>query len=488
MNFNIISDNSKNKVLLEINESKNCLDNTYSINMALEQAKLDITLLDETIESVKTLKADCDTIDYVLAASSGALCGILDIFLIGKPGESPLENITDKWFANRTMDFAKIMGWNPKGESKLENAIAWLERRFKIPYDQTSLGEAAKSVFGFNTDPSRHHFESLGHNPSILGLFFSILDQFTNSSHFVIDGQLISLVEADEKFKLRGSNIISKLFCGICNWFGHLMSDISGSHGSAFRASRGMGIPSPLWTWINDIIVIKRKLGISESEFDKSMNQIAVDIFNEGYDIRFQTAQGIPVLINELIVRFFYAIRRLLKYYNETRKEKRSVKEMWNTCKPFGNATIKRMLTVAHGTFCLVDVADATVRGFAAGGGSFNPVKFFLHLNLIGVGRLTISLYGEGKREFNYHKAQKEVQFTQEKKEIIKNYIEGLESLKVLYDDKEYLSFIEDLSKNEYINALIKSSDLAVRRGVPDSQILKTPKDIDNYFNSKNKR
>ena len=279
MNFNVTSDEGKNKILLEINEDKNSLSTTSGIDIALEQAKLDIRLFDETIESVKTIKQNCDKIDYALAASSGALCGILDMFFVGKPGETPLGNITDKWFADRTEDFAKKGEWKPKGEAKLENAIKWLEEKFKIPYDQTGIGEAAKEVFGFNTDPSKHHLESLGHNPSILGLFFSILDQFTNRSHFVIDGQLISLVEADDKFKLRGSNIISKLYCGFCNWFGHLISDMSGSYNSAKKGKRGMGIPSPLWTWINDIIVIKRKLGISESEFDKSMNQIAVDLF-----------------------------------------------------------------------------------------------------------------------------------------------------------------------------------------------------------------
>ena len=193
MNFNVTSDEGKNKILLEINEDKNSLSTTSGIDIALEQAKLDIRLFDETIESVKTIKQNCDKIDYALAASSGALCGILDMFFVGKPGETPLGNITDKWFADRTEDFAKKGGWKPKGEAKLENAIKWLEEKFKIPYDQTGIGEAAKEVFGFNTDPSKHHLESLGHNPSILGLFFSILDQFTNRSHFVIDGQLISL-------------------------------------------------------------------------------------------------------------------------------------------------------------------------------------------------------------------------------------------------------------------------------------------------------
>lgn len=480
-----MDNNVGNIALLEISNNENNLNYTSNIVSAINQAEMEIQNIDETIESIKLLKSDCDTLDYALAASSGALCGIVDIFLVGAPGESPLGNTTDNWFANRTMDFAKVLGWKPRGgEGKLENAIAWLENKFKIPYDQTSLGGAAKSVYGLNTDASRHHFESLGHNPTILGLFFSILDQFTNRSHFVIDGQLISLIEADGNFKLKGSNVVSKLFCGIYNWFGHLISDMSGSHNSAINGRCGMGVPSPLWAWINNIIVIKRKLGISESEFDKSMNQMAIDIFNKGFDMRFQTTQAIPVLLNELMVRIFYTVRRMFQYYSNTPKGYRSIKQMWQSCKPFANPTISRMLIVAHGTFCLIDIADAMIRGFASSGGSFSPVVFFLRLNLAGVGRFTISLYGETKCEINYYKARKEALFSKKEKTILKDYIDGLNILKELYNDEEYLSFVDDLNNNEYILAFTKTTSLAKLRGVNESKILRTKQDIDAYFNN----
>ena len=471
-----------NKVLLEISESNGHFDYNYtsSIETALTQAEKELKSLNETIESVKALKPDCDTIDYALAASSGALCGLLDVFLIGKPGESPLGNITDKWFDNRVCDFAKICGWKGNNENPTKSAIGFLERTFKIPYDQRGCGDGGSSVFGLT--PSNHHFKSLAHNPSLLGLFFSILDQFTNSSHFVTDGQLIELTDADGKFQLHGNGLLGKLWCGFANWIGHLMSDISGASGSM---TRGTGIPSPLWTWTNSIIAIKAKLNIQANQFDKDINELALNLFKEGYDVRFQTTQAIPVLLNELVVRLFYAIRRLMKYYSETAKEDRSFKAMWVACKPFKNATIKRMLTVAHGTFFLVDIGDATIRGFATGGGSFNPVEFFLRLNIIGVGRFTISLYGETKREINYYRAKMESSFAKREKTILEYYIEGLNQLKEIYNDKEYLSFVEDLKNNEYIKAFVKTAELARKRNVPPQTILTTKKDIDTYFNLK---
>ncbi len=470
-------------ILLEIDDHAGLSNRTTYIQNAISEAEKEIEIIDEDIQSIENLRPKCDKIDYMLAAGTGALCSIIDIFLVGKPNESPLGNITDEWFSNRTKDFAKICHYKPRGEEKLTNVIAWLEKKFKVPYDQTSLGEAAKQVFGVNTNTDDHHFESLSHNPSLLGLFFSILDQFTNQSHFVIEGQLISLVDADNKFKLCGNNVVSKLFCGVWNWIGHLISDISGSNSSSARDTRGMGIPSPIWTWVNDIIVIRRKFGIEESDFDKSINQMALAVFNKGFDMRFQAAQTIPVIVNELIVRMLYSVRRVVQYYKSTPKENRTFDLMWRKCNPYGNATISRMLTVAHGTFCLIDVADATVRGFVSDGCNINPVNFFLRLNLAGVGRFTISLYGEAKREINYYDEQRRTEFLNNKKSIIEEHIEDLNSLKVFYDDEIYLTFDDDMNNHEYVKAFDKTVELAELRKSPE--YLKSKSEIDAFFQKK---
>ena len=159
-----------------------------------------------------------------------------------------------------------------------------------------------------------------------------------------------------------------------------MISDVSGSSSSK---GRGMGIPSPLLAWSNDVIAIKRKLNIPTSEFDKSVNELALKLFEKGYDVRFQTTQAIPVFINEMVVRLLYSIRRLIRYFSTTSKAERSFSLLWKSCEPFSNATVKRMLTVAHGTFCLIDISDATIKGFATGGGSFNVVEFFMRFNIL---------------------------------------------------------------------------------------------------------
>lgn len=466
------------RVTLALSVTDKAYEFDASIEDAIGNAELQLIELNKTIDSIIGLKPECDKLDYALAASSGALCGIIDIFLVGKPGESPIGNITDKWFENRTKDFAKLCGWN--GNDDLSSAIRHLERKFKIPYDQRGMGDAASFVFDLNA--KNHHFKSLGHNPTLLGLFFSILDQFTNRSHFISGGELIALEEADGNFKLQGKNIPAKLFCGFANWFGHLISDMSGSSSSK---GRGMGIPSPFWAWTNDIIAIRRKLNIPASDFDRNISELAVQIYNEGFDLRFQAAQMIPVFLNELIVRLTYSIRRMIRYFKTQPKEDRSFKQLWISCEPFSNPTVKRMLTVAHGAFCIVDIGDATIRGFIAGGGYFNVAEFVMRLNVAGVGRFAISLYGEGKRAIIYNKKKPASDFALREKVVVENYIAGLQELQRIYKDEELILLISGLQDSSAFKEAFHSSvQLAEKRNVPEEKILRTKADIDAFFKS----
>lgn len=477
--------NGKN-IVLDLNvEEKECYFGIYLEDALLFADKENQELnkqINETKESIKILTPDCDKLDYILAASSGAICGILDIFLVGKPGESPIGDITDKWFEERTKDFAKMFKWDDSKDDSYKSAIRHLEKRFGIPYDQRGAGDAASEVFDLR--PSNHHFKSLGHNPTLLGLFYSILDQFSDptTSHFVTDGELITLQDADNTFKLQGHDVPSKLFCAIVNWLGHLVSDVSGSKSSK---GRGTGIPSPIWCWTNDVIAIKRSLGIPVNRFDKDLNELALKIYLKGYDIRFQTAQLIPVFINEMVVRLLYTIRRLLNYYSVSNDK--TFSGMWKACDPFTNASVKRMLTVAHGTFCLVDTSDTVIRGFITGAGNFNLEECVMRLNIPGIGRFAISIYGEIDRFIDINNKESELYYLNRKKIIIDDYISGLEILGDIYDDKYLLDFVDDLKKADmYKMAFEKTVELAKKRNVSDDSILKNKSDIDEYFGGGN--
>ena len=467
---------NKELLVVDVNIGEKNPIETSSISEVLIQAELELTEINETIDYVKKLKPDCDKTDYILAACSGILCGALDIFLVGKPGDSIAGDAVDKWVEDKVYNFAIRNGYNPRNGKSVSGAIKYLSDKYKIPYDQTGVGDAAKDVFGLS--PKSHHFQSLGHNPTILGLFFSILDQFQNTSHFVVGGNLIRLEQAGDGWELRGSNFTTKLWCGFVNWLKHLLSDVAGS-GS--NKGRGMGLPAPFLAWVNDIMFIKRNLNIPTSEFDENLCNFACQIYEQGYDLRFQTTQAIPVLINELIVRLMYTIRRTIQYLSETEKEERNMGMMWDRCKPFGNPSVKRMLTVAHGTFCAVDIGDATIRGFAAGGGTFNLSEFVMRVNIAGVGRFAISVVGEVKRGNEIRKAEGEARLAEKKKVIVEDYISSLRILYDKYDDEELMHFIDNVKDPErYYEAFNQTVILAKKRNA--NGYLEDLDDIDAFF------
>ena len=137
------------------------------------------------------------------------------------------------------------------------------------------------------------------------------------------------------------------------------------------------------------------------------------------------------------------------------------------------------MLTIAHGTFCMMDLGDATIRTLISG----NVGEFALRLNIIGIGRFSVSLIGEVSRKITYEKKKRELKYLLNEERIIKNYIEGLEILYELYDDKELLTFVEDLKDNKkYIEGFEKTVKLAEKRKVPEDKILKNKSEIDNHF------
>lgn len=68
--------------------------------------------------------------------------------------------------------------------------------------------------------------------------------------------------------------------------------------------------------------------------------------------------QSIPVVVNEMLVRGVYFVRRFI----DEIKEKGAVDKInWHNCIPINNRTLQRMVTVASGTFMAVDLADAFI-------------------------------------------------------------------------------------------------------------------------------
>lgn len=318
--------------------------------------------LEKRIKEEFSIKAAaCDKYDYMIAGTCGLIGGLVDVLFVGVPGKGALGKWTDKQTDNAVEGFAKLNGWKgPRTEGKeTPSAIGFLERKFKINYDHNTTYATGGAVH--NMSPSNHHVKSLGHSPDLVGLFFSILDQFSNTAHFVDKGKLIRV--NTETFELSGSNIVAKIFAGFMNWLGHLFSDMAGSSGGRGKidAGRGSGIPMPFYSLLQFI-----NIG-SFGQHRQTFSTIAVKVFESGYDLRHGLAMAIPVLITELLTRIMWVIKQ--RFYHE---------QDWRDCIPTANnPELRRMLLIGHGTLCLVDTTDAALR---SGG---NIVAFMLRSNLI---------------------------------------------------------------------------------------------------------
>lgn len=305
----------------------------------------------------------CDKYDYLVAVGCGAVAGLVDIFLVGSPADSVLQPWTDAQVDKAVMAFARKCKWAPKpgNEQNVASAIGFLERNFRVNYDQRNSVDVQR-LFSMGT--TNHHMKSLAHAPDIVGLFFSILNQFTGTSSFLSDGKLITL--QSDTMELQGHDLISCLFCGIANWFGHILSDVAGSSGAK---GRGSGIVIPFYELFQCFPVGSLQVG----QYRNTIATVATKVFEEGYDLRFGLTMAIPVLLCNLSIKLIWALK--YHFYH---------KHPISECIPNKrHDDLRVMLLLGNGTLCLFDAIDAGVR---SGG---NMVLFFLRLNLIAWAKLT---------------------------------------------------------------------------------------------------
>ena len=320
------------------------------------------SIIEVSEDNRKLLKSKdkCDKYDYLAAVACGAVGGLIDIFLVGAPQNSTLGNWTDKQVDNTVMGFAKASGWNPRNnqQGNPASAIGFLEKQFKVNYDQRYSADVENL---FNMSTRNHHMMSLSHSPDLVGLFFSLLNQFTSTSSFIADGQLVTI--RSDRYELQGGNFVAKLFCGIANWFGHIMSDIAGSSGSRGNSGRGAGVVIPFYELFQFCKFGSFRVGQDRQD----LATIAVRAFQEGYDFRFGLASAIPVIITDLSIRLIWALRRRFQYG-------KALKECIPTHQ---HDDLRIMLLFGNGTLCVMDGIDAGIRS----GGNF--LAFFMRLNII---------------------------------------------------------------------------------------------------------
>lgn len=406
--FEILLQDSSSNVIKEGND---WLD--YDIN----QLNAKITKLDKQIDIFTN---DADKIDNAIAIASGLLCGLIDSFFVGTFSFEEGMKITNENMEQKIIELAKKHGWEgiKKGERKgqypLDAAIEFLEEKFKMPSDPL------EHQFG---GTRQHHLRDFAHHHSIIGLFFSILTQFTGRAYGTDTNGVFKSVEVPKE--MIGIDLKRKWTIAVTDWALHLASDM---HGSKATAGEGTGIPGPIVSLLkaisalpiwgtkphipgeepnpNSLSLFSAKLynGTLLGQRDENGKLIPIKI-----DLRGEKAigqqlgkQAIPVIINDVLVRVFYFIRRLyidLKN-NEIHSWDDITKLNWRKIVPVYNRTINHMMLVASGTFVAVDLGDAAIRSAVNGSWEKFAAEMLLRINYPGIGRFIIALGTEGHMEF----------------------------------------------------------------------------------------
>ena len=335
---------------------------------------------------IDRLTSHADGIDYSVAVASGIVCGLIDSFFVGEFDFANAKKWSNKT-ANQFIDkFAKKHGFKAKNGSKgkLKNKVAFLENMFESPTDSVYSGKG-KGISTFT-----HHLDDWSHHPTIVGWACSIMTQFTAVGYFTNSDGEGMYFDAD-KSRLVGGNFTTKICAGTVNWFGHLVSDLAGSNQTA---GKGMGLPGPILSLAREVAQLP---GLKHTNLPKLIG----NAFSKGkFDFRSEMAvahelgrQAIPVVINEIFVRLFYFIRRLVQQWRTNGFNGIE----WRKTLPFNNRTIVRMMTVATGTFTAVDLADAAIRGALGSGGepAAFMTGFLLRVNFVGVGRFAVAVFSD---------------------------------------------------------------------------------------------
>jgi cell division protein FtsL len=395
--------------------------------------KNEISNLDEQIEKkqneintinqeIDRLTNHADALDYTVSVSSGILCGLIDSFFVGEFSFERGQEWGKEKIDNLVKAVAKKQGY--EGDD-LAGSIRYMEK-YGTPSD------SATADFGGGR---QHHLRDFAHHPTPIGLIFSMITQFTCTAYGTDTiGNFQAVPITDKTFI--GKELPEKITFGFVFWIFHMVSDMAGSSGSAAIGSSGTGLPGPLVSLLKELSslpIFNKTNDAGNKEFSvwisKLFNGTLLAEHDENgkiipetvkpFDLRAEigvakelSRQAIPIIINECIVRGFYFIRRLHAELKE--KQVASLSDLkkinWKNTLPFKNRTIIRMLTVSIGTFCVIDMADAAIRGAIKSGGkpAIFAGNFLLHVNFIGVGRFAIAVFSDVKMGVQRNKSRDE--------------------------------------------------------------------------------
>ena len=354
-----------------------------------EEAKTKLSKKEKELE-LKDLVCKADGYDYLMAIACGSICSLIDSFFANTFSLEKAQNWGTEKINDSVIEIANRLGCK---SSDLYTCASYLEKEYQY------ISDDATNFFGGGT---KHHLNDFSHHFGMTGLVFSIITQFTEKVYGTDKNGNFTHVNVESN-ELIGKTVIEKLSIGIIDWLFHLASDMAGSSSSIKKGGVGTGIPGP-------IISIVKELSVSpiftakDSQERKELMRMIANLFNgkaiyeNGVPIRFdlRTELGVvatshkltSTLINEVVVRAFYFVRKLVEEMNGVGK----VGDIrWSILFPYRDRTLNRMLTISSGIIAGGSFLNALIQSRGENPGS-RIVNFIFRLNIPAIGHFLFYL------------------------------------------------------------------------------------------------
>ena len=263
--------------------------------------------------------------DYAIAGGCGLFAAMLDLLFVKAPAKP-----TTEW--TKKVDGVFNRGVQQAFNLLLPPDVSKELSKLTIGGADTRTVDQLLGAPSGTLNPMNHRLRSLAHDP-ILGFLFGVLDMRRGTCTVVgNDGLKI--------YPTTGESVDGSLFSLLGRMLGHLLSDVNAP---SAKGNRGMGLPAPFM----GILRMFDSLPAGDSDLGKQIEYMYVN----GYDLRQFVVTSIPVLIMEMMMRVFYAVKQV-------KLAGSSLGEALIDTMPLNmNPRFRMMLAMAYGTVAAVNGA-----------------------------------------------------------------------------------------------------------------------------------
>ena len=345
---------------------------------------------------------ESDRIYYSVAAASGILTGAISMLHLTEEQLNAIDTFKEKDWKPIVVSVANLIGYKKsdyKGASKylVTRAVRTIEKSEKTKETLAILSE----------------------HPSLAGLVFSVIAQFSGKAVCVNENGVISKHKLPDYYAVGETNA-EKIVCAVLYWLFALAADEAISKR---RVLDEIGISAALLKKIKEFanLPFMKKIPSNYEEAEKAFSEwlkkaiTGAELYSESEEHEGKTnplftlmgialnlaEDSFPVLINECIVRGLFVLLRICSEVKE--RKITSFEELMDipaaSVLPESGHVLSRMCLIASASFAAANIAGATLKAVKdkkTKGRKFSET-FFAELNIVGIGRFLFACASDSK-------------------------------------------------------------------------------------------